>query len=447
MLQDNTFDFVRLVGWELSIPHDKLDKVVHQIKRVLAPNGKVEVVCDAPMYAYAETCLPTTQEDRSDKSVSDNSESSFDSDDETTPTRPKSSSGSSISSIRYANSARSSSSSSTRYEDDGTSSPTRYDADDTSSSTQHEDDATPPKSTWDDDADTLCSKASSRRRAAPQAEKRGSHGSPPDVPFKDMLAMSRNVEMWFDTMLRERLGYRAIDEHLGYRPIDAHAAIKRKFVEVFGDGRVVATPPFEIAVPTKENPVEPMPSTMVRTESYDKVTRPVTLMRSLSHRAQRSCSKPADYTTDADMRDSSSLLRQAHDNAARPRHSIDHIDGPSPVTSSKAMKILGITADKPCYYQPQGFVIKPNTFVPCAPEVLEAHACHHMDTIIECRHALKDFVRDLGYSKFTFNDTTCEYTFDEYTFDSIMSEYERYVTKPMLVWPSLTMTLDSNDAA
>ncbi|KAH9849271.1 hypothetical protein C2E23DRAFT_870791 [Lenzites betulinus] len=43
-------------------------------------------------------------------------------------------------------------------------------------------------------------------------------------------------------------------------------------------------------------------------------------------------------------------------------------------------------------YQPPGLLLLPATFIPCAPLELEMHACKHMNTLLGCRYALAKYM-------------------------------------------------------
>ncbi|KAF7791606.1 hypothetical protein EIP86_002623 [Pleurotus ostreatoroseus] len=109
----------------------------------------------------------------------------------------------------------------------------------------------------------------------------------------------------------------------------------------------------------------------------------------------------------------------------RPRRSGDL----PPVLSSKAAKILGnaTTASSSRPYQPTGFIVLPDKFFDCRPDVLEMYACKNMHVVMSCRKALHAYFLE---HKDTLTDLGNELTDEEFErmFDDAMWEYDRHVS-------------------
>lgn len=62
---------------------------------------------------------------------------------------------------------------------------------------------------------------------------------------------------------------------------------------------------------------------------------------------------------------------------------------------AKALQILGEEAGvKAGRYQPPGFVVFPNIFYECDPQMLEQHACRSMHTVLSCKRAVRSYVQE-----------------------------------------------------
>lgn len=93
------------------------------------------------------------------------------------------------------------------------------------------------------------------------------------------------------------------------------------------------------------------------------------------------------------------------------------------VISAKAAGRLGI---KPTLPQPShttqspGLILWPATFIPIAPFELEMHACKHLHSLIGCKAALTEYLRDIALEQ--------KLPFDQQMVDDLVWDYERYVT-------------------
>ncbi|KAI0073958.1 S-adenosyl-L-methionine-dependent methyltransferase [Panus rudis PR-1116 ss-1] len=88
----------------------------------------------------------------------------------------------------------------------------------------------------------------------------------------------------------------------------------------------------------------------------------------------------------------------------------------APSMPTKAAKMLlgrkdmNIRALKP--HQPDGLLVSPGgRFIPCKPEVLEAHACRNMDILLACQYSLRTwlFERGMPLTKKKYEDMMWEY--------------------------------------
>lgn len=74
-------------------------------------------------------------------------------------------------------------------------------------------------------------------------------------------------------------------------------------------------------------------------------------------------------------------------------------------------------------YQPPGLVLLPSTLVPCTPLELEMHACKHMNTLLGCKDALSKYVvaqKDRDGKPFV----------SQREFDNFLWDYEWYALSP-----------------
>lgn len=118
------------------------------------------------------------------------------------------------------------------------------------------------------------------------------------------------------------------------------------------------------------------------------------------------------------------------------------------VLSPKAARILGNTtpssSSRP--YQPTGFMVLPNKFFECRPDVLEMHACKNMHVVMSCRKALHAFLRE---HKDTLTDLGDELADEEFErmFGDAMWEYDRHVPFEFFICAlrKLTVSVASRD--
>lgn len=106
-----------------------------------------------------------------------------------------------------------------------------------------------------------------------------------------------------------------------------------------------------------------------------------------------------------------------------PAHEESHSHSSGSV-APKAMRILGgagstsTQGPKP-RYQPSGFIVLPDTFVPCEPDMLEMHACKNMHSLLSCKHAIAEYVQQQT------DDAGVPWVSDE-EFDELAWTYDRY---------------------
>ncbi|KIP11778.1 hypothetical protein PHLGIDRAFT_124666 [Phlebiopsis gigantea 11061_1 CR5-6] len=164
-----------------------------------------------------------------------------------------------------------------------------------------------------------------------------------------------NMETIFKTMLLSKY-------NISHRP---HEFIETLMISVFGNGRANCMFRAEIVVPTSD--------------------------AFLDKGKGKSVLGPSRFTS------------RPSNSANTGRHSLDDAEPYSRSSAGvapKAMRVLGGggSTATPCLpappYQPPGFIILPNTFVPCEPDALEMYACKNMHTLLSCKHALAGYVQE-----------------------------------------------------
>lgn len=88
----------------------------------------------------------------------------------------------------------------------------------------------------------------------------------------------------------------------------------------------------------------------------------------------------------------------------------------------KAAKLLQLDAGNagPALYQPSGYIISPDTFVPCEPDVLEMHALRNVHIFLSCKIALRRWFD-------RHRDENGEPELTEAEFEELISDYDEYV--------------------
>ncbi|CAL1694411.1 unnamed protein product [Somion occarium] len=240
----------------------------------------------------------------------------------------------------------------------------------------------------------LLSSASSKPVPAPVAE------------FRESVDNAKYLEAQFERMLVEKYG-------IYPRP---HKVISEIFDSVFGSTNYHRLLDMQVAVPVA--PEEPAEKPTGRRSTDDDRSRILGL----------------GITIEWDKKDRPALQR-----ATSSRTNIPRIPRPQGM-SSKAERVLvgnrSMDYRKLPPYQAEGIIILPSTFIPCQPDVLEMHACRHMNTLLACSYALRSFLLEEARKLNEAHKT--HVSFDESMFDDtfkdMMSDYESFKRRRMN-WP------------
>ena len=223
-----------------------------------------------------------------------------------------------------------------------------------------------PIRTWSIDSDSDDEEQTSSRpsmRRSPTASAGiipDPRGSPQSIRQKqddfNLTALDAfNMETIFKTMLLSKY-------NISHRP---HEFIETLMLSVFGNGRATCMFRAEIVVPTSD--------------------------AFLDKGKGKSGLGPSRFTN------------RPPNSASTGRHSLDKEEPYSRSSvgmAPKAMRVLGsggsvASPRSPTPpYQPPGFIILPNTFVPCEPDALEMYACKNIHTLLSCKHALASYVQE-----------------------------------------------------
>lgn len=122
------------------------------------------------------------------------------------------------------------------------------------------------------------------------------------------------------------------------------------------------------------------------------------------------------------------FLNRTPDSAGTRRPSLDSNEScsrSSGSTAPKAMRILSGTGsnsprDPTARYQPSGFIVLPDTFVPCEPDMLEMHACKNIHVLLSCKHAIASYVQEQ-------TNAVNQPLVTDYEFDELTCNYDQYV--------------------
>ncbi|EKM61413.1 uncharacterized protein PHACADRAFT_190581 [Phanerochaete carnosa HHB-10118-sp] len=184
------------------------------------------------------------------------------------------------------------------------------------------------------------------------------HGPPP-LTFKERATNAKDMETIFLRILKENKIY----PH-------PHKFLKEMLVEVFGEHKANCTHHFEIVLPTTDAIFEQSLLQPVAQSSLHPGTQSQTPQKDSPSIDERSTTRPTGTLPKA-MR----VLGET----------VPWVTSP----------LIKETFAKSQRYQPPGFVVLPNNvFVPCEPEVLEMHACKNVHLVLSSKQALSHSIRE-----------------------------------------------------
>lgn len=214
------------------------------------------------------------------------------------------------------------------------------------------------------------------------------------------------IENAFGSMLANKYGI--------WEPHTQH--IRDELPQVFGDKHICMYPSQHIALPRRA------PECTSRSNEGFKTPRKISLNTSQGPRTQGTPDHGAEPVIPSSA---APKAVQVLSTGRRPGTN----DLPTAV-SPKAARILGhgnntaSSYSRP--YQPTGFLVLPNKFFECRPDVLEMHACRNMHVVMSCRRALHAYLLE---HKASLTDLGAELTDEEFErmFEDAMWEYDRHV--------------------
>ncbi|KAL7285518.1 hypothetical protein ACG7TL_000620 [Trametes sanguinea] len=220
---------------------------------------------------------------------------------------------------------------------------------------------------------------------APEQSKKRHLRSASEVDYSTNATVASHLETIFDNMLVAR----GISPH-------PHTFLDHMLREVFGPGCARQTQNLELAVPTREALEGATASVAARERTQSLPQSGPVGRRSEESEKGRSAWMHIEWDTKEKQRKSDKatvhtirLERKSEDSAFEPRV----FDAISPKARqllfggdrSQAVQNVGP-------YQPPGLLLLPSTFIPCSPLELEMHACKNMNTLLGCKYALSTYM-------------------------------------------------------
>ncbi|KAI0673733.1 hypothetical protein C8Q78DRAFT_1067995 [Trametes maxima] len=203
-----------------------------------------------------------------------------------------------------------------------------------------------------------------------------------EIEYSSTAAIANNIEAAFESML--------VAKGISPRP---HQFLGPMLREVFGPDCARQTQSLELAVPSRElveregaPPLPPAHGAPRRSEEG----RPgwMTIEWDTKEKRKENVKEKDKSSDKASLRSA----RSSEDSALGPDLSASAI-------SPKARQLLfgddrtsALAARSVGPYQSPGLMILPATFIPLAPLELEMHACKHMNTLLGCKYALSKFM-------------------------------------------------------
>ncbi|KAI0347976.1 hypothetical protein BDW22DRAFT_1320462 [Trametopsis cervina] len=112
------------------------------------------------------------------------------------------------------------------------------------------------------------------------------------------------------------------------------------------------------------------------------------------------------------------------------RHSLDNnvTDfSPPAFVAPKAAQLLQLEAGNRGRYQPPGFIVLPDSFMPCDPDALEMHACHNIHLLLGCKDALGRYIEQQ-------RSEDGEPLVSDEEFEELLFDYENF-RRQRMNWP------------
>ncbi|KAI8990596.1 hypothetical protein BD414DRAFT_535882 [Trametes punicea] len=375
---DDTFDLVRMANLTLCIPMNRWRFVLTQVRRVLKPGGRLELIDDDLFFPR----------------IPPHPRSSINAPPKPPPKDPP-----------------------TPPPKDVPSAPPKF-------RTQRAPSATRAEGPFIPRATSLSRSASQRYPADnsrhPDPSKHRHLRSASEVEYSTDAAVAGHLENIFGHMLVAR----GISPH-------PHMFLDQMLRDVFGPDCARQTQTLELAVPTREvmEGVNGAGAVRERTQSLPQ-SDPVGRRSEESEKG-----RPGWIHIEWDHKDKSRRLDKANMNAMRlERRSEDSLPDPHvfDAISPKARQLLfgddTTQAQRSVGpYQPPGLLLLPSTFIPCSPLELEMHACKNMNTLLGCKYALSTYMTSQRAADGT--PLMVESEVDDYLWD-----YERFRRK-RFNWP------------
>jgi hypothetical protein len=197
-----------------------------------------------------------------------------------------------------------------------------------------------------------------------------------DKDFSTRATVAENMETIFDKMLRHRY-------NICSRP---HELLAKLMGEIFGNGRSNCMYTANISIPK--------------------------------------CDPICDKSPSKSGAGQSKFLGLSSNLGKGRRPSLDNeASRQGGLSTPKAVQILGEEAATEAGasasgYQPRGFIVSPNIFIPCDPGTLEWHACRSMHIVMSCKQAIYAYIQE-------FQDDNGRPLVSYEEFDQFVQTYDR----------------------
>ncbi len=215
----------------------------------------------------------------------------------------------------------------------------------------------------------------------------------PLADFESKARAARNMEKIFENMLQEKY-------QVHTRP---HRFLKTLLERVFGSGNTRKIKSIQVAAPTHDVELLPEPNTLLHSPEIDKSdkTRSPRLGADSEKRGkipgigitiewEKKDKDSNKKQGSVNIGDTPDAEPSADSQIALP------VVVPREMTPKAAKMLIGsLSLKKPKStrpYQPSGLIVLHSTFIPCEPEVLEMHACKNSHLLLACKYMLGLFV-------------------------------------------------------
>ncbi|KAI0360973.1 hypothetical protein OH77DRAFT_1433228 [Trametes cingulata] len=351
---DNSFDLVRMANLTLCIPINRWSFVLTQVRRVLKPGGRLELIDDDMFFPRI------TPHPRIAKEIAPHPPPK---DPPSPPFKGRPGSPPAV----------------------APTSPPKFQAHRAPSAPRAEAPPVPRATSLTRSAsqrylsDALCHPDS------PERAKKRHMRTVSEVEYAHNAVIAGHLETIFDNMLAAR----GVSSH-------PHQFLNQVLREVFGPDCANQTQNLELAVPSREL-MESGGLSAIRERAG---SMPTGVAPGLPRRSDESDKgRPGWMTIEWDKKEKRSDKANAHGTRSE-RSSEDSLAADPAVygtISPKARQLLfgDDRSHAPIHlgpYQPPGLLLLPATFIPCSPLELEMHACKNMNTLLGCKYALSNFM-------------------------------------------------------